>query len=566
MQTEEGGCLVGVLRWSDICPAFFGSLGETVHFLIVSGGWDDAQLENAAAWRLCADFVASGGSIVAQVGPSKLPMSVVHQQAKAFLPFALVVDDPKEDVERMEAAIPQIFDVISLGLGGQLIADSLHKAQRRATSVAVFCSHHFETASLVAAAVTAHFDNNLTGDLRMVAGAATAGLVLQQGVLCCSSSGKWRLAYETTGGWVRAGYALARCFRDGSVAFETSLYSSAKLSQAVVLGCLFQSVINPRRYVMADVTINWSKASVSGFHNKIRISGIEASRGCWQRVTATKRSGFVSTAVFLLFGGSETKAIAIGRSVLGNCNADLAERGFAPVLEYTMEIIGGALRLAFAHKERDALESCLKRHCETAARTTVPGLVVVSCVDAAPRLKKFPLLVPIQGTDNMVVEDRTALDSFFPSTLQRTEASKLAIAAVPLSNVASVSVGSVGSSVILVVVAETEAIFKILQQELDLERVQAFLHKFGHSHHHGMHHSHMLLAQHGHNDDDDDDERGCRQQHHHQVVVMESLLVMHLVFSNVLQDVSLGSAGYAHLLMSMEVRIPAILLPVQSKL
>jgi hypothetical protein len=179
--------------------------------------------------------------------------------------------------------------------------------------------------------------------------------------------------WDTVPGWADMGFPIAECHADGTAVITKPRGSGGLVSTATVSEQLVYEIGDPGAYVMPDVLCDWRDVQVEqvGEH-RVRLSGARGSQPpSTYKVTATHAAGYrcMTTAMFSGIDAAG-KARRAGEALVARTEALLAKRGYEPLTESSIEVIGAGDTYGPEHRNDAAHEAVVKigvRHPEKAA-------------------------------------------------------------------------------------------------------------------------------------------------------------------------------------------------------
>lgn len=282
-------------------------------------------------------------------------------------------------------------------------------------------------------------------DYDLLSAGSLAGHILECGAQATGGIfTDWR---KVAAGWHDMGFPVAECGADGRFVVTKPEETGGLVSPATVAEQMVYEVGDPRRYVLPDVTCDWSQVTLEDAGpNRVTVSGAKghAPTGSY-KVSATFADGYRSTITMMIAGrDAVAKAEAVGRAILTRCERLMREAGFGAFRETAIEVLGGeanygaqsrasaarevVLKIAVRHDSREAL-AIFAREIFPAATAMAQGITGFSGGRPEPqpviRLFSFlagkaevPALVEVDGRTREVapfLPNEPALDS--PLTL-----------------------------------------------------------------------------------------------------------------------------------------------------
>lgn len=173
-------------------------------------------------------------------------------------------------------------------------------------------------------------------------------------------------------GWERMGYPLARCRPDGSAVISKPANTGGLVTPATVGEQILYEIGDPGAYLMADVVCDWRDVALSQEgEDRVLVSGARGTAPTTTyKVTATSIDGYRALTTAMFAGtGSAGKARRMAEALITRTQRLLADAGFEPLTESSIEVVGAGDVLG---RERDdtATEAVVKigvRHPDRAA-------------------------------------------------------------------------------------------------------------------------------------------------------------------------------------------------------
>jgi Acyclic terpene utilisation family protein AtuA len=207
-------------------------------------------------------------------------------------------------------------------------------------------------------------------DHDLLAAGSLIGHVLECGPQC---AGGIHTDWDAVPGWEDMGYPLAECRPDGTATIEKPRDTGGLLTAATVGEQILYEIGDPGAYVMADVVCDWRDVRVEqAGPDRVTVSGARGSAPTRSyKVTATITDGYRSLATAMFAGiDAAGRARRAGEALVARVGRLLAEDGRAPVVEASIEVIGGGDTFGDEHRPDAAIEAVLKvgvRHPEREA-------------------------------------------------------------------------------------------------------------------------------------------------------------------------------------------------------
>lgn len=342
-------------------------------------------------------------------------------------------------------------------------------------------------------------------DWDKLATGSLAGHVIECGT---QATGGLFTDWERVPGWDDMGFPIAECDASGTSFVLTKPGHTGGL---VIPGSVAEQVIyeigDPAAYLLPDVTCDFRNVRLQqdGI-DRVRVSGARGvAAPSSYKVSATYGDGW-RLFTTLMIGGKDAarKAERTGEAIFQRTRRMLTERGWADYSETSLEVMGAEstygpharagstreviLKIAAKHASRDALE-LLAREIAPSATAMAQGITGFAAgrPSPSPVVRLFSFL-----TDRTLVKATVSVDGqavafkevFSPAKTSNAETlSTIAPAPtnnddtriVPLLRVAHGRSGDKGDMANIGIIARSDALFSVLQQELTAEKVRDYL-------------------------------------------------------------------------------------------
>ena len=247
-------------------------------------------------------------------------------------------------------------------------------------------------------------------DFDRLAQGSLAGHVIECG---CQATGGLHTDWEAVPDWPHIGYPVVECSEDGSFVVGKPEGTGGLVNTAVVAEQLLYEIGDPRRYLLPDVTCDFSQVRLEQLaEHRVRVSGARGlPPGPAYKVSATFLDGFRCTAQLTIVGmDAARKAQRTGEAILARTGELFAQRGWAPYGRTRIEVLGSeranygphartadvreaVLQLAVMHPQKEALE-LFAREIAPAGTSWAPGTTGASGRPSpAPAIRQFAFLV-----------------------------------------------------------------------------------------------------------------------------------------------------------------------------
>jgi hypothetical protein len=211
------------------------------------------------------------------------------------------------------------------------------------------------------------------GDYERLAQGSLAGHIIECG---CQATGGLHTDWETVPDWAHIGYPVIECAADGTFIVSKPPGTGGLVNAAVVAEQILYEIGDPRRYLLPDVTCDFSQVTLepAGEH-RVRVQGAHGlAPGPGYKVCATYMDGFRCTAQLTVVGADAArKARRTGDAILERTRELFAQHGLQDYTRTHIEVLGSeeanygphartrdvreaVLRVAVMHPQRAALE------------------------------------------------------------------------------------------------------------------------------------------------------------------------------------------------------------------
>jgi hypothetical protein len=340
-------------------------------------------------------------------------------------------------------------------------------------------------------------------DYDRLAQGSLAGHIIECG---CQATGGLHTDWEAVPDWAHIGYPVIECSADGSFVVTKPPGTGGLVSQAVVSEQMLYEIGDPRRYLLPDVTCDFSQVRLQTLgEHRVAVHGARGlAPGPQYKVSATFMDGFRCSAQLTIVGiDAARKARRTGEAILERTRELFARHGLADYQCTSIEVLGSeqsnfgpqartldvreaVLRVAVMHSQKAALE-LFAREIAPAGTSWAPG---TTGADGRPRpspcIRQFAFLL-----DKPLLQPRVALEgrsepvaiptgqSPVPAPPRRLEPAAPAVSGplvdVPLIRVAWGRSGDKGDSSNIGIVARKPEWLALLREQLTQDRVAAWL-------------------------------------------------------------------------------------------
>jgi len=346
------------------------------------------------------------------------------------------------------------------------------------------------------------------GDHDLLAAGSLAGHIIECG---CQATGGLHTDWDTVPDWPNIGYPIIECSADGNFIVTKPAGTGGKVSPAVVGEQLLYEIGDPARYVLPDVTADFTQVRVeqAGEH-RVAVRGARGrAPTATYKVCATYVDGFKTSAQITIVGfDAVAKAKRTGEAILARTSALFAQRGFGPYSATHLEVLGAEscygphaqtmqpreviMRLAVRHPRKEALE-LFAREVAPAGTSWAPGTTGSGGGrgSPSPSIRQYAFLLDKARARPQVIVDGTLVD--VPQTQgvfctadsveangeapQPSPAPSLSSddIEVPLIRVAWARSGDKGNTSNIGVIARHPALLPVLREQLTEACVAAWL-------------------------------------------------------------------------------------------
>lgn len=344
-------------------------------------------------------------------------------------------------------------------------------------------------------------------DFDLLSAGSLAGHIIECGAQ--TTGGVFTDWQEVSGDWDRMGFPIAECRPDGTFDIVKSEGSGGAVTVATVSEQVIYEVHDPRRYLLPDVTCDFSGVTLAqAGKDRVHVSGAKGLAPTDSyKVCATYPDGYRSAATMMIAGREAVaKAQAVGEAILKRSSRLIKEAGLPDYTETLVEVIGSefsygaqarrsdarevTLRVAVRHPSKDAL-AIFGREIYPSATAMAQGITGFAGgrPEPQPVIRLFSFLAPKSDITVEVVSEcgRQAIEiaSF---DAPKAEAAAVADAAwqggasatvrVPLIRLAHGRSGDKGDTANIGIIARDERLVPALRQALTSEVVADYFRHF----------------------------------------------------------------------------------------
>ena len=247
-------------------------------------------------------------------------------------------------------------------------------------------------------------------DYDLLAQGSLAGHILECG---CQATGGLHTDWEEVPDWAHIGYPVLECHADGQFTVTKPPGTGGLVNTAVVSEQMLYEIGDPRRYLLPDVSCDFSAVILSqaGAH-RVHVRGARGlPPGPDYKVSATYVDGFRCAAQLTVIGiDASKKARRTGEAILERTRELFAQQGLADYSRTSIEVLGSeaasfglqartadvreaVLRLAVMHPQKAALE-LFAREIAPAGTSWAPGTTGADGrPSASPAIRQFSFLL-----------------------------------------------------------------------------------------------------------------------------------------------------------------------------
>jgi hypothetical protein len=197
-------------------------------------------------------------------------------------------------------------------------------------------------------------------DWDRLAQGSLAGHIIECG---CQATGGLHTDWEDVPDWAHIGYPVIECAQDGSFVVTKPEGTGGLVSFATVAEQMLYEIGDPRRYLLPDVTCDFSGVTMTGAGpHRVKVEGARGlAPGPQYKVSAAYMDGFRCAGQLTIVGiDAAKKAKRTGEAILERTRELFAQQGLADYTRTNIEVLGGAseavMRVAVMHAQKAALE------------------------------------------------------------------------------------------------------------------------------------------------------------------------------------------------------------------
>ncbi len=343
-------------------------------------------------------------------------------------------------------------------------------------------------------------------DWNPLAHGSLAGHIIECG---CQATGGLHTDWEDVPDWPHIGYPVIECSADGSFVVTKPEGTGGLVNTAVICEQMLYEIGDPRRYLLPDVTCDFSQVTVAqSGSNRVQVRG---ARGLppppSYKVSSTYVDGFRCTAQLTIVGiDAVRKAKRTGQAILERTREIFATMGLADFSRTLVEVLGSeqgnfgphaqhaatreaVLRVAVMHPQKAALE-IFAREIAPAGTSWSPGTTGADGrPKPSPAIKQFAFLLDkkLLHPEVVIAGERVAVavphgqsdvpwpDDVSPASEQSIAGAPTDMKIVPLLCLAWARSGDKGDSSNIGVIAREPQWLPLLRDQLTPERVAQWL-------------------------------------------------------------------------------------------
>jgi hypothetical protein len=173
-------------------------------------------------------------------------------------------------------------------------------------------------------------------------------------------------------GWENLGYPIAEVRADGTAVITKPRGTGGRVTPLTVGEQMLYEIGDPGAYLMPDVVCDWRAVTLTqAGEDRVEVAGARGSvPTTTYKVTATSVEGYRALTTAMFAGvGAVGKARRMAEALLARTDTLLADKGFAPLSESSIEVVGGGdvappagpgseavVKIGVKHPDRAALE------------------------------------------------------------------------------------------------------------------------------------------------------------------------------------------------------------------
>jgi hypothetical protein len=207
-------------------------------------------------------------------------------------------------------------------------------------------------------------------DYDLLSAGTLAGHIVECGPQCTGGN---FTDWDIVPGWDNVGFPVVECHRDGTAIVSKPDRTGGLVTPATIAEQIVYEIGDPGAYVMPDVVCDWRDVTLEQVGpDQVRASGAQGSRPpATYKATATHADGY-RVMTNAMFSGLDAagKARRAGEALVTRAERLIAEAGFGPITERSIEVVGAGDTHGPEHRNDAATEAVVKigvRHPERAA-------------------------------------------------------------------------------------------------------------------------------------------------------------------------------------------------------
>jgi hypothetical protein len=208
-------------------------------------------------------------------------------------------------------------------------------------------------------------------DYNLLSAGSLAGHILECGT---QATGGIFTDWQRVPGWDNMGFPIAECRPDGSFEITKPQGTGGLVTPATVAEQVVYEVGDPTRYILPDVTCDWSGVRLEqAGENRVSVIGARGSAPTASyKVSATHADGYRSSVTMMIPGRDATaRAEATGNAILSRASRLVAEAGLPDFTETSLEVLGAEASYGAQSRARAAREVILKIAVRSKSRETL---------------------------------------------------------------------------------------------------------------------------------------------------------------------------------------------------
>jgi hypothetical protein len=269
-------------------------------------------------------------------------------------------------------------------------------------------------------------------DWQRLAQGSLAGHIIECG---CQATGGLHTDWEAVPDWPHIGYPVLECHADGRFVVTKPPGTGGLVTPAVVAEQVLYEIGDPRRYLLPDVTCDFSGVRLApDGADRVLVQGARGiAPGPQYKVSATFMDGWRCTGQLTVVGiDAARKAQRTGEAILARTRALFAARGWADYTRTRIEVLGcerasfgphartadvreAVLQVAVMHPQKEALE-LFAREIAPAGTSWSPGTTGAGGRPSpSPCIRQWAFMVDKDRLSPRVLLEGVAQDVTVPS-------------------------------------------------------------------------------------------------------------------------------------------------------